>query len=44
MSSAAVTLVCPDAPHFEVDGELHHARSGTVVVRCLPGALRAIAG
>ena len=43
-SSAAVTLVCPDAPHFEVDGELHHAQRATVLVRCLPGALRVIAG
>ncbi len=34
----ALTFGAP--PVFEADGELHQARSSTLVIRCLPGALR----
>lgn len=33
-----------DAPFYETDGEVHQARSATVIVRCVPGALRVLAG
>lgn len=35
-----MTLSFGSAPAFEADGELHQARTSTLVVRCLPGALR----
>ncbi len=31
-----------DRPHFQADGELHHARSRSVTVRALPNALRVV--
>ncbi|MEO7966828.1 MAG: diacylglycerol kinase family protein [Gemmatimonadaceae bacterium] len=39
-----LTLDFDEAPVFEADGELHHASSSSVTVRCLPGALRLAVG
>ncbi len=36
----SLTLSFATPPSFEADGELHQARSSTLEVRCLPGALR----
>lgn len=36
----SLTLTFATPPSFEADGELHQARASTLVVRCLPGALR----
>lgn len=36
------TLEFSERPHFQADGELHHASSRMVVIKCLPSALRVI--
>ena len=36
------TVTFADRPHFQADGELHYARSRTVVVRALPQVLRVV--
>ena len=40
---AQLELSFPDSPSMEMDGELRVARSRTVELRCVPGALRVIA-
>jgi len=37
------TLSFDEAPFYETDGELHRAESATVLVRCMPAALRVLA-
>ncbi len=44
-TAAAFTIHFPTPPAYEVDGEYHRqARSADVHVRCIPGALRVVAG
>lgn len=38
-----LTLTFPSRPSMEIDGELRHARSQTVEVKCLPRALSVVA-
>jgi diacylglycerol kinase (ATP) len=40
--SAQFTLTFTSPPAYETDGEYHRARSATLDVRCIPGALRVV--
>ncbi len=40
--AAHFTLAFPAAPAYETDGEYHQAASSTLVVRCVPAALRVV--
>jgi diacylglycerol kinase (ATP) len=42
--AAEFTVGFDDVPFYEADGEVHEAKSATLTVRCVPGALRVITG
>lgn len=42
--AAEFTVGFDDVPFYEADGEIHEAKSVTLNIRCVPGALRVVAG
>lgn len=41
--TSSVTLLFDEPPEYQADGDLYRARSRSVTVRCIPGALRVVA-
>ncbi len=42
--AAGFTVAFDAMPIYEADGEIHQAKSASVLVRCIPGALRVVTG